>query len=130
MTSHLIALLFHITESLGIRLVETPVWSHMLHAQSLGDDLHTLELYYTAVGSHLFQLLAILYIDVRGPMLLSMLNGKAIPGGQTLTTETLHLWTNLVHTQPNFANIYSKKYLGNDRDFNSVSISSILLPIN
>ena len=71
----------------------------MLHAQSLGDGLHTLELYYTAIGSHLFHLLAILYIDVRGPMLLSMFNGKAIPGGRTLTTETLHLWTNLVHTQ-------------------------------
>ena len=81
---HLIAMLLHVGEGFGVRLVETLIRPHLPHAQGLMNGRQTLELYYAAILAHLFHLFAILDVDVCGTMLFSMLYGKAISRGRGL----------------------------------------------
>ena len=99
MSRHFIALLFHIVESFGVGLIETLIRSHMLHTKCFCHGRHTLELYYTAISSHLLNLLAILDINVCRTVLFTVLYGKAISWRWALATKALHLGTNLIYTQ-------------------------------
>ena len=85
------AVVFHVLEEGGIRLVEAVVRAVMLQAKRLLNGRKTLELDDGRVVSHFFHLLAILYVDVGGRILLVVLNGEAVSRRGTFAAKALHL---------------------------------------
>ena len=99
LTDGLQAVLLDIAEGLGERLVEAFVRANVLHAECLGHGGQTLELDDVAILAHLFNLFAILNVDVCRRVLLVVLHGETVAGRWTLATEPLHLGADDVDAQ-------------------------------
>ena len=84
--NNLIALLLNITEGLSERLVEALVRANVLHAECLWHGGQAFELDDVAILAHLFNLFAILNVDVSGGVLLVVLNGEAVTWWRTLAS--------------------------------------------
>ena len=89
-TCHLVALLFYISICFCERFIETVVWTIMFHAEHFRNSRQSLELYYTAVCTHFFNLLSVFYVYVRWSVFLVILDCKAIAGRRTFAAESLH----------------------------------------
>ena len=75
---NLVALLFQIAESLGVRFVKTLVRTNMFHSEGFGYSRQTLKLDDGTVLAHLLHLFAIFDVDIRWCIFLVMLYSKAI----------------------------------------------------
>ena len=99
MVCNLVTLLLNVTESFGVRLIESLVWAYVLHAECLVHGGQTFELDDGAVGAHLFYLFTVFDVDIRRIVLLVMLDGETIAWRRTLAAKALHLWADDIDAQ-------------------------------